>query len=76
MTAMRYFRERIRTTNEKRWVQAWKEEDYPVRPRGRRSVTRLPDDRLDMRPGCLCARSWKRFRKTQYKVKLLNAPAS
>lgn len=72
---MRYFRERIRTTNEKRWVQAWREEEYPVKIRGRRNLKHLPSDWWDIHPSCLCARSWKRFRKTQYKVKLLNAPA-
>lgn len=70
MTYPKYCRECIRTTNEKRWVQAWREESHPIKVRSKRNLVRLPDDRDDLLPSCLIARSWKRYRKTQWKPKL------
>jgi len=53
-----------KTTQERKANQDW-----PVR--GRRSPRQLPDEYDDVHRSNIRQRSWKRYRKTQYKTKLI-----
>ena len=66
---MKIFREKVRTTNEKRWVQASIEEKHHIKIRSKRNLVRLPDDRDDIYSSRLGVRSWKNYRKKQWKMK-------
>ena len=66
---MKIFREKVRTTNEKRWAQASIEEKHHIKIRSKRNLINLPDDRDDIYSSRLGVRSWKNYRKTQWKMK-------
>lgn len=42
-------------------------DDIPIKIRAKRNAARLPDVRCDIQRSCFWDRSWKGFRKTQYK---------
>lgn len=58
-----------KTTQERRWAHAWEDEEYPIKPRGRRSAHNLPESWDDYWRKDMCIRNWKRYRKHQWKVK-------
>lgn len=60
-----YYR-RIRNANERRQA-FWIAEEGEVAPRPARNFKNLPDNWDDYRVSARESRSWKRFRKTQYK---------
>jgi len=56
-----------KTTQEKRWSDAWADEGIRVRPR--RNKANLPDAWDDITRSDVGAKSWKRYRKHQWRVK-------
>lgn len=65
----RYYR-RPKSTNEKRWANAWVDEEYAIKPRGKRTPHNLPDAWDDCVRADIGDRCWKRHRKTQWKEKV------
>ena len=61
-----HFYRRVRHANERRQA-FWVSEDGEVAPRPARSFKNLPDNWDDHQVSARESRSWKRFRKTQYK---------
>lgn len=54
-----------RTTQERCWADAWKDEDFAPRTRARRNARNLPNAWDDVHRDV--ERSWKRYRKAQWK---------
>jgi len=63
-----YFR-RIRTFQERKWAHAWDDEDDAPKCRAARQGHNLPDPWDDIPHFDQDDRSWKRYRKHQWKVK-------
>ena len=66
---MKIFRVKIQTTNEKRWVQASIGDKHRIKIRSKRNLARLPDARDDIYSSRLGIRTWKNYRKKQWKMK-------
>lgn len=62
----RFYR-RIRTTHERRWAHAWDDEEFAPKVRSRRNARNLPNSWDDIPRFDWRHRSWKRYRKHQWK---------
>ena len=56
---------RMRTTQERRWANAWDDEEFAPKVRGRRGASSLPNHWDDYHR--YNQRNWKKFRKNQWK---------
>lgn len=61
------FYRRPKTTQERRWNEAWDDEDDAPSPRARRNNRNLPDSWDDALRNTYRLRSWKHYRRHQWK---------
>ena len=59
---------RPKTTQEHRWAHAWDDEEFAPKPRGRRCGHNLPTAWDDIWRWKSDSKSWKNYRKTQWKT--------
>lgn len=61
-----YYR-RIRTFQERKWANAWDDEDFEIKVRKPRNASNLPNSWNDIVRTDFENRNWKRYRKHQWK---------